>query len=109
MVVEADVIRRLERRNGLELSCFGEMRAPRAVGIDDPFGEKVGDGIPAGRHVSCEEVIESAVFPDQDDDMFDRSLGGMFFFIWRWQWGGQSAPEADLEDRERNQALAQKV
>lgn len=88
---------------------LAEVSGGRAVGIDDVLGEQVLDCIAAGRDVGGEEVIECAVLADQDDGMFDRTLSGMFVFIWIWQWGSQSRPKADLEDRERYQALAQNV
>jgi len=55
------------------------MRARSTVGVDDPLGEQVGDGVVALRNIRGEDVIESAVFSDENDDMLDWRTRLSFF------------------------------
>jgi hypothetical protein len=60
------------RGHDLELLALSEMRAWRAIGIDDAFGQKVEHPlVPALRLVGCEEVIEAPVLADDDDNVLD--------------------------------------
>jgi len=72
VAIGAGVIRRLERRDGLELSCFREVRAGSPVGIDDPLGQQVLDGFAVLGDIRRKQMIEGAVFTDENDQVLDR-------------------------------------
>jgi hypothetical protein len=55
------------------------MRARSTVGVDDPLREEVGDGVVALRNIGGEDVVESAVFSDENDDMLDGRTRLSFF------------------------------
>src|SRR5262249_48299093 len=64
----------VRRRHQLELVALGEVRARRAVGLDDALRQQVQRLlVPAGRHVGGEDMIEAAVLADDDDDVLDRA------------------------------------
>src|SRR5262249_31348553 len=56
---------------GSELLGFIEVRAGRAVRVDDSFREKIPDGLAVLGLVGSKDVIERAVFTDDHDDMLD--------------------------------------
>src|SRR6202021_3216139 len=63
-------------RRDRELLRQAEVRARRAVFVDDALGQQVGDGLSLTlRLVDTKGVIEAAVFADQDDDVLDRRRG----------------------------------
>ena len=59
-------------RNDLILMSFGEIRARRAIGIYDSFGQEVPHPLLLPfRHICGEEMIEAAILADNDDDVLD--------------------------------------
>jgi hypothetical protein len=50
-----------------------EILVGRAIGLDDVFGQQAQHPLIARlRHVGGEQVIEAAIFADDNDDMLDR-------------------------------------
>ena len=63
----------VRRGNDLILMRLGELRARRAMGIDDAFRQQVQYPLVSTyRHVSGEKMIEAAIFANDDDDVLDR-------------------------------------
>src|SRR5690349_9510725 len=55
---------------------LAKVGARRAIRVDDAFGEKIANSFSAIlRHVGGEDVIEAAIFTDDDDDMLNRAGG----------------------------------
>jgi hypothetical protein len=53
----------------------GELRARRAVGVDDAFGQEVAHCLVfVVRLIGREQMIETAILADDDDDVLDRAL-----------------------------------
>ena len=51
------------------------VRARRSICIYDPFREQIGNGLPVSRFVGGVNVVEAAVFADDDDHVLDRRCG----------------------------------
>src|SRR5262249_16334171 len=69
--VRVDVVRRL-RRHG-ELAGLVEVRPGCPIDVDDAPGQEIPDRLSGFRLVHAEDVIEGAVFADDDDQMLDRA------------------------------------
>src|SRR5260221_9437 len=55
---------------------LGKVEARRAIRVDDAFGEKIENSFSAMLgHVGGEDVIEAAIFTNDDDDMLNRDGG----------------------------------
>ena len=53
----------------------GLNRADRVpIGIDNSFGEQIPDALTGLRHIGSEDVVETAVFADDDNNVFDRGF-----------------------------------
>ncbi len=66
----------VRRRDNLELMCLRKISARRAVGVDNSLRQQVMDlFFLVLRNVGGEEMIEAAIFADDDDDVFDRRCG----------------------------------
>jgi hypothetical protein len=74
LLVRADEIFAAVRRGGdLELMRQAEIRTRRAVRLDDLLGQQVRHLlVRVLRHIGGEQMIEAAVFADDDDDVLDR-------------------------------------
>src|SRR6185369_2791239 len=62
-----------------------EVRARRAILIDDALGQKVQHFLmPVFWLISGENMIEATIFANDDNDMFNRRSGldGVYSFIW---------------------------
>ncbi|MGC0774998.1 MAG: hypothetical protein WB543_18835 [Candidatus Acidiferrum sp.] len=56
----------------MELMRFGKIRAGGAVSIDDAFGQEIQDSfVMVLWDIGGKEVIEAAIFTDDDDDVFN--------------------------------------
>ena len=75
IVVKADVVMGAEGRDGLELLRLLEIGTGGTVCLDDAFGQEVRDCGVFLRDVGRENVIKSAVFTDEDNDMLNRRFG----------------------------------
>src|SRR6202795_3627050 len=66
----------IRRGDDLELLCLGKIRPRGTIGIDNPLGQQVAYSfLSALWHVSCEEMIEAAIFSDNDDDVLNGCGG----------------------------------
>ena len=55
---------------------LGKVGTRRAIRVDDAFGEKIANSFSAMlRHVGGKDVIEAAIFTNDDDDMLNRAGG----------------------------------
>src|SRR5216110_535910 len=55
---------------------LGKVRARRAIRVNDAFGEKIANSFSRMLwHVGGENVIEAAIFTNDDDDMLNRASG----------------------------------
>src|SRR5260221_1034415 len=107
VATEADVERRFEWRNGLELLGLIEMTAGSAIRVDDSFGEQILDGFAALGDVGGEEVIKGAVLADQDDDVLDGGAGVRIFLGLKGCC--QRTTQTELENGQRDESNAKPV
>jgi hypothetical protein len=57
---------------GCALRCVGEIRPRTAVTVDNPFGQQIVNRGTRPRLVDAEQIVETEVFSDDDDQMLDR-------------------------------------
>src|SRR5438876_11994009 len=61
---------------------LGKVGTRRAIRVDDAFGEKIANSVSAMLgHVGGEDVIESPIFTNDDDDMLNRA-GAFHAIAW---------------------------
>lgn len=58
-------------------------------------------------HISGEDVVESAVFADQDDDVLDGGTGAILFMLVGLQGCCKRAPQVELEHGQGDESNAQ--
>jgi len=57
---------------GFALRRVDEIRPRTSVSVDDPFGQQIVNGDARPWLIDAEQIVETEIFSDDDDQMLDR-------------------------------------